>query len=194
MSKTILYIPMSLDGFIAGPNEDLSWLDTYNESDDSKVTKKVDGDNPYDFKKFQASVGAIIMGRNTYDLEKRNGWENTNPFPKFVLSKKPADPSAAKDVVFTDEDVAEVLKKAKRITDKTIWVEGGANVAQQFIERDLLDEAILFIAPMLLGGGVSLFGKLDAYKNWKLRRVREYGNGMVQLEYTIKSDLKGVQP
>ncbi len=71
MSKTVLYIAMSLDGYIAGLNGDLSWLNTYNESDTSKTPAKDDDENPYAFKNFQATVGAIILGRNTYDLEKR---------------------------------------------------------------------------------------------------------------------------
>ncbi len=179
MGKTILYIAMSLDGYIAGPNEDLSWLNSGSDIDSG-------GDNPYAWEPFIASVGAIIMGRNTYDLEMRNGWDSAHPIPKFILTTKPKNPRAKEDDFFTDEDIAEVLKKAKQITDKNIWVEGGAGVAQQFIKKDLLDEMILFIAPVLLGSGIKLFGELDTYKNFELRTARRYDMNMAQLEYVRK--------
>lgn len=177
---------MSLDGYIAGPKEDLSWLTASDEAGIQQPSKKEEP-NPYEWEPFFGSVGAIIMGRNTYDLEMRNGWADSHPIPKFILTSKPKDPKAKNDDFFTDEDIAEVIKKAKQLTDKNIWVEGGAHVVQQFIQRDMLDEMILFIAPVLLGKGIKLFGDLDAYKNYTLRNIRRYGAGMAQLEYTRKS-------
>lgn len=185
MGKTILYIAISLDGYIAGPNEDLSWLNTDDENKDS-ISTNAENDNPYEWKAFFASVGAIIIGRNTYDLEMRNGWAELHAVPKFILTSKPKDAKAKEDDFFTHEDIEDVLKQAKQITNKNIWVEGGARVAQQFIERDLLDEMILFMAPVLLGGGIQLFGGLNAYKNYNLRNIRRYGGRMAQLEYTRK--------
>ena len=176
---------MSLDGYIAGPKEDLSWLEAKYASDIPSSKKKEP--NPYDWEPFFASVGAIIMGRNTYDLEMRNGWADAHPVPKFILTSKSPDKRAKKDDFFTNEDIGKVLQRAKKITDKNIWIEGGASIVRQFIKRDLLDEIILFIAPVLLGSGIRLFGDLDGYKKFRLRNIREYGNAMVQIEYTRKN-------
>ncbi|MCF7804530.1 MAG: dihydrofolate reductase family protein [Candidatus Marinimicrobia bacterium] len=185
MSKTILYIAMSLDGYIAGPEADLSWLDQFN--DDETGLPDFDSekeDNPYAWELFFRSVGAIIMGRSTYDWEISHGYGDVHPLPKFVLTHRPPDKDVREKVTFTDEPIGVVLEKAKSITDKHIWVEGGGIVAQQFIEEGLLDEMILFVAPVLLGGGIRLFGESDSYKNFRLRKVRPLSGGLVQLEYT----------
>jgi len=184
MSKTILYIAMSLDGYITGPDEDLSWLDQFNDDEtglpDLGSEKK---GNPYAWEPFSESVGGIIMGRSTYDWEVSHGYGDVHPVPKFVLTHRSPDEGARDDVTFTDEPIKSVLEKAKSITEKNIWVEGGGIVAQQFIEKGLLDAMILFVAPVLLGDGTRLFGKSDSYKRFTLRRVSEFGSGMAQLEY-----------
>lgn len=184
MGKTILYIAVSLDGYIAGPNEDLSWLNPKNDINSTPPDEPKDS-NPYEFDAFFKNVGAIIIGRDTYDLEMRMGWGSAHNVPKFIVTSRPPHPDAKSDDFFLNDDIEMVLKKAKESTDKTVWVEGGGKLAQEFIKRDLLDEAIIFIAPVLLGKGIPLFGDLDEYKYWKLERQRSYGKGMVQLEYSI---------
>jgi dihydrofolate reductase len=123
MSKSVLYIATSLDGFVAGQNDDISWLNRYTDVD-------------YGFNKFFASIGVIIQGRRAYDIEAQHGWEPPHPVPTFVLSHdSPERKPLRADVVFTAEDIEGVLKKANRLTSKNIWIEGGANVAQQFLRR-----------------------------------------------------------
>ena len=130
MGKTILYIAVSLDGFISGADDDLSWLNPYQGVENG-------------YKEFLASIGAIIEGRRTYDIEVKNGWEKLHAIPLFVLSKNaPAKKPTRTGVTFMHEDIAEVLHKAKQVTDKNVWIEGGANVAQQFISRWLIDEFV----------------------------------------------------
>ena len=129
MGKTILYIAMSLDGYIAGPNEDLQWL---NELDDY-AADPADAANPYAWDNFFGGIGAIIMGRATYDFEVRHGYDSAHPIPKFVLTHRPPTPPLKPDVTFTAEPIATVLERAKSVTTKNIWVEGGGNVAEQFL-------------------------------------------------------------
>src|SRR5919106_1506256 len=106
MTKTILYIATSLDGFVARKNDDISWLFPYNDVD-------------YGYDEFFSHIGAIIQGRRTYDIEVQHGWEKAHPVPTFVLSHDiPEKTPKRSDVVFTHEDIAEVLKKAKKLTDK----------------------------------------------------------------------------
>jgi dihydrofolate reductase len=125
MQKAVLYIAISLDGFVARKNDDLSWLDKFNNVD-------------YGFDKFFSTVGAIIQGKRTYEIEVKNGWENVHPVPTFVMSNHPPEREPQrKDVVFTSEPIEVVLQKARNITNKNIWIEGGAAIAQQFIDKGL---------------------------------------------------------
>jgi dihydrofolate reductase len=171
MGKTILYIATSLDGFVAGQNDDISWLNRYNDVD-------------YGFNEFFSTIGVIIQGRRAYDIETQHGWETPHPVPTFVLSHGlPECKPQRAEVVFTAEDIEEVLKKANRLTSKNIWIEGGANLAQQFLRRGLVDEIVLSIAPVILGDGIRLFGKTDAPIELSLREIRTFDKGLVQLLY-----------
>jgi len=182
MSKTILYIAMSLDGYIAGPDEDISWLEDPGDTNPEQADSN-EGENPYAWEPFFESIGAIILGRSTYDWEASNGYEDVHQVPKFVLTHHPPGKNVRDDVVFTDDPIELVLEQTKSITDKNIWVEGGGTMAQQFLEEDLLDEMILFVAPVVLGGGIPLFGKSDSYKNLSLRNARRLNGWLVHLEY-----------
>lgn len=172
MNRAVLYIAISLDGFVAGPNDDISWLFRYNDVD-------------YGYNEFFSGIGAIIQGRRAYEVEVKQGWENVHPVPTFVLSHHPPERKPQHgNVVFTDEDISEVLKKAKQLTSKDVWIEGGANVAQQFLDRDLIDEIVLSIVPVILGDGIPLFGKTDKPIELLLSEVRQFDKGLVQLVYT----------
>jgi dihydrofolate reductase len=171
MTKTVLYIAMSLDGFVAGKNDDISWLFRYNDVD-------------YGYDEFFSGIGAIVQGRRAYEIEREHGWENAHPVPTFVLSHhSPERKPQRDDVIFTAEDIEEVLKKAKRLTSKNVWIEGGADVAQQFLDRRLLDEIVLSIVPVILGDGVRLFGKTQSPVELSLRETRSFDKGLVQLVY-----------
>ncbi len=172
MQKTILYIAISLDGYIAGKEDDLSWLDPYQNVD-------------YGYDAFFSKIGAIIEGRRTYDIEIKSGWENAHPVPLFIMSKDlPARKPARPDAVFTRGDIAEVLKSAKdKAGRKDVWIEGGANVAQQFINRGLVDEIFLTLVPVLLGQGIRLFDNMQTRLSFSLQDVKRFERGLVQLVY-----------
>jgi dihydrofolate reductase len=179
MSRTVLYIAQSLDGFIAGKNDDISWLFRYNDVD-------------YGYDQFFARIGAIIQGRRSYELELQQGWENVHPVPTFVLTHRPPERKPQRDdVFFTAADIATVLKRAKQLTPKDVWIEGGASVAQQFLDRGLLDELVVAIVPVVLGDGIRLFGTTREPRELALREVRQYDKGLVQLVYARGSGLLG---
>lgn len=169
--KIVLYIATSLDGFIAGPHDDISWLFRYNDVD-------------YGYKEFFATIGAVIEGKRTYDIEVKNGWENAHPVPTFVLThKKQKKEQKRHDVEFTSDEIGEVIKKAKNITDKNIWLIGGANAAQQFLREGLLDEIIIAIVPIILGKGIRLFDKIPTTIDLTLKELKQYEKGLVQMTY-----------
>ena len=171
MNRTILYIAESLDGFIAGKDDDLSWLEPYAGKD-------------HGFNEFLSTIGAIIVGRRTHDIEVAHGWDNAHLKPTFVVTHRgPGREPRRKDIFFTSEDIAEIVKKAKAMTQKDIWLEGGADLARQFLERKLIDEIVVSIIPVIMGEGTPLFDDLEMRLPLTLRRAKHFDGGIVQLVY-----------
>jgi dihydrofolate reductase len=142
---------MSIDGFIAGPNDDMVWM------------SDVDGGSGETVEEVLRSTGALLVGRRTQDVEDRDqpgfyGGAFRGPF--FVLRHDPpADPPVVKGVTgeFLDAPIAEAVRVAKEAAGGDDVVVLGANVARQCLEAGLLDELIVHVAPVLLRGGVRLF-------------------------------------
>jgi dihydrofolate reductase len=150
MAKLLYSATASLDGYIAGPGGDMSWL-----------TEHVGGDNPT-AARLLAEVGAILAGRVTYSGDDPNrGTDSEGAFggqyegPMFVLAHRPpAEPSP--DVTFVS-DLHDAVAQAKQVAgDKYVNILG-ANVAAQCIDAGLLDEVLMFFVPVLLGDGVRMF-------------------------------------
>ena len=174
MGKVILYIATSLDGFIAGKNDDISWLFTYNDVD-------------YGYDSFFSTIGTVIEGKRTYDIEIQSGWENAHPVPTFVMTHHiPEKKPERENVIFTNEGISDVLRKAKRMTDKNIWLMGGANLAKQFLVEGLIDEIILGVVPVILGEGILLLDSIGKKIPLQLNEVKQFDKGLIQLFYTIK--------
>ncbi len=175
MGKVILYIATSLDGYIAGKDDDISWLDPYNDVE-------------YGYQQFFSTIGAIIEGRRTYDIEVASGWENAHHVPKIVLSRHiPERKPERQDITFINGDIAKALQKAKQVTDKNIWILGGVNVAQQFINEELVDEIIVSVVPVILGDGIRLFENIHKRISLSLIDVKKFDKGLAQLVYKISN-------
>ena len=173
MSKTIVYISMTLDGFVAGKNDDLSWLMPYSTVD-------------YGYNEFYSTIGAIILGKRTYDHIISNwDWPYSN-VPAFVLSDSPLKniPKSA-EIHAANGDIADVLHQAKSKTEKDIWIGGGAHVVQEFLNKGLADELIITVVPVLLGGGIRLLENIMSGVELKLHHTKSYDKGLVQLSYGV---------
>ncbi|WP_054707920.1 dihydrofolate reductase family protein [Bacillus sp. JCM 19041] len=193
MSKVILNISMSLDGFITGTN-DSPELPLGNNGDtlqawmfSGKITSKTnsffklsDVDKEV-FDRAAKKTGAMIVGKRTYDIV--NGWGGSHPLehvPVFVLTHQiPNNPPRGKTpFTFITDGVEQAVKEAKQVAGAKDVSVGTANVAQQCIELGLLDGLDLHIAPILLGNGIRLFDHI--------------GQGSVALESTEVIDGTGV--
>lgn len=177
MGKAILYIAMTLDGYIAGENDDLSFLE-YTKGIAASNRGKVEP-----FETFFADVGSLIIGKRTYDWEAEHAGGDVHPVPKFVLTSEKQ--TVTNNVTYTSEPIKEVMAKAKAAAKgKNVWVEGGASVAQQFLREGLIDVLDLYVFPQILGKGIRLFGELE--KSIKLELLEtNSSNGMVQLRYSV---------
>jgi dihydrofolate reductase len=153
VSKVLWHTMMSLDGNIAGPGGDMRWV--FEVESGSRSRDTVD--------EVLASTGALLVGRRTQDIEDRDqpgfyGGRYQGPF--FTLRHDPpAEPPVVKGVTgtFLDLPITEALQVAKDAAGGRNVVVLGANVAKQCLEARLLDEIIVHVAPVLVGGGVRLF-------------------------------------
>lgn len=179
MGKLIWHTMMSLDGFIAGPNDDMSWVFGV-ESGSGETVKTV-----------LASTGALLVGRRTQDVEDRlqpgfYGGAFRGPF--FVLRHHlPPDPPVVKDVTgrFLNVGIKEAVTIAKEAAEGGHVVVLGANIAKQCVQEELLDEIIIHVAPVLVGDGVRLFEHTggEPIKLEPISSVDE--GGMTVLHYSV---------
>jgi dihydrofolate reductase len=151
VAKLLWHTMMSLDGFIAGPNDDMSWAFGMDAGSGETVDEVI------------SSTGALLVGRRTQDVEDRlqpgfYGGAFRGPF--FVLRHDPPpDPPVVKGITgrFLDVGIDEAVNIAKEAADGDDVVVLGASIARQCLEAGLLDEVIVHVAPVLVGAGVRLF-------------------------------------
>ena len=148
MPLTQYYTASTLDGFIAGPNDSLEWL----------FTREQDHDGPLNYKAFIADVGALAMGRVTYDwvLEHvSEGWPYD--IPCWVFTHRDITSVPEGDIRFTSDDVVSVHESMREAAGaKNVWIVGGGDLVGQFADAGLLDEVIVYVAPVTLGSGKPL--------------------------------------
>ena len=151
MSKLLYSATMSLDGFIAGVGGDMSWL-----------TEHLSGPNP-EADGLLAEIGALLVGNRTYGGDDPNaGTEKEGAFggkwsgPQFVLTHCPDRKTQDTSTTLVG-DLDDAVTAAKEAAGGKYVNVLGADVARQCIEAGVLDELMVFIAPVLLGDGVRLF-------------------------------------
>jgi dihydrofolate reductase len=171
--KVILYIATSLDGYIAKPNDDLSFL--------SLVEKK--GED-YGYQDFIKTVDTIIMGRKTYDWVMKQ----VKIFPhadidSYIITRSPRQ-NIGKTKFYTG-DLKELVLALKKEKGQNIFVEGGAQIANELLREKLIDEFCISIIPIILGEGVRLFNTGFPEQKLKLLTTRQYITGLTQLRYSL---------
>jgi dihydrofolate reductase len=152
VSVTQYYTATSLDGFIADERHSLDWLFSCNQ----------DRAGPLNYAAFYAEVGAVAMGSTTYewilDHERQDGdvrWPYDVPCWVFTHHELRDVPGAA--ITFTRADVAAVhAEMVEAAGGHNVWIVGGGDLAGQFADAALLDEVIVYMAPVTLGGGAPL--------------------------------------
>ena len=157
MSKVILGTAMSLDGYISDPSGSVSRL--YPDFEAIIASDRM--------QESIRTTGAVVMGRHTYDMAQGDytGYEFQTPI--FVVTHHPpAQPPKGENenlkFHFVTDGVASAIAQAKAAAaGKNVVIVGGANLAQQVLEAGLADELEIDIVPVLLGGGLRFFEKLD---------------------------------
>lgn len=149
---TQYFTASSVDGFIADPDQSLSWL----------LSRDVDADGPMSYARFIRSVGALAMGATTYlwilehDVGDDQGQQWPYEVPCWVFSHRDL-PAVAGNIRFAQGPVTPVHQEMVAAAgDRNVWVVGGGDLAGQFADANLLDEVWVQYAPVTLGSGAPL--------------------------------------
>jgi dihydrofolate reductase len=147
MAKLTYYTATTLDGFIADPDDSLDWL----------MRQDQDEHGPLNYDDFIKDIGAIVMGRTTYEWvldHDPGGWAYSMSAWVMTNRGELPLPKPGADVRFARGDVRSVYDDLVAAADgKDVWVVGGGELAGQFADAGLLDEVITYIAPVTLGAG-----------------------------------------
>ncbi|MDN5200242.1 dihydrofolate reductase family protein [Fulvivirgaceae bacterium BMA10] len=173
--KLIVYISMSLDGYLARKNDDISWL--------SMVEKK--GED-YGYNDFTASIDTYIVGRATYDyiIKLIDHFPQAKKFDCYVITRKDRKPEDG--VKFYNGDLEALINNLKKKEGKNIYCDGGGEIVRLLMEKRLIDEFIISIIPIVLGDGKRLFKGGVPEDKLELLNSKQYDTGLVQLHYKRK--------
>lgn len=170
--KVILYIASSLDGYIAAPGDDLSFLDNLDH-----------GSDDYGYADFMKGVDTMIMGRKTFDWVVKEVGKYPHEEKTYVLSSQ--NKESNDNVIFYSDGIEKLMKEIHSEEGGNIFCVGGSKVIQEFLELKCLDEIILSIAPVLLGSGTPLFLEISKSIQLSLLKSESYKSGMAQLHYKV---------
>ena len=173
MALLKLYSAMSLDGYIAKPDGDVSWLE------DIAHPEGVD----YGYADFYASIGTTLMGNETYRFVQNYG----GPFPyadrdNYVFTRN-RDLTRDEHVQFVSTDPAAFVAELKERAERDIWLVGGAQINTLCWNAGLIDTLILTVMPIVLGAGIPLLAGQPALGKLRLREHQAFASGVVNLTY-----------
>jgi dihydrofolate reductase len=214
MGKLFFDISMSLDGFVAGPNQTLEQpLGEGGEELHEWVVRLArwreahgldGGDTGMDDDVMKETIdraGAFVMGRRMFssgsgsweDDPKADGWWGDDPpfrAPVFILThhaREPVEKQQGTTFTFVTDGIESALEQARSAAgDKDVQVAGGASVVQQYLNAGLLDEFQVHVVPIFLGDGVRLFRDLERPGGLELTRVVESPR-VTHLSYRVKA-------
>lgn len=203
MSATVLYMSISLDGFIAGPNERPDnglgdggerlhdWL-ARDDPDDSGIPGRPPGVNGQVYDEFMAT-GAVVAGRRTFEPAGGWGGDHHDGVPIFIYSRQePGLDIGQWPLVTYVGDVATAMSRAKEAAGERNVLVHGAAVAQLALAAGVLDEVELTVIPVLFGQGRRLFDNLDATQiELERTRILEGENGVTHMRYRVQGTQQG---
>ena len=180
--KTQYYTASSLDGFIADPNQSLDWLFQFSDTPEGS------------YPQFISEVGALAMGATTYEWILKHhiseGADRPLPWmyqqPAWVFTSRRLPGIEGANIHFVNGDVRPVhTAMAAAAGSKNIWLVGGGDLAGQFYDQGLLDEIIVQITSVTLGGGAPLLPRPIINPPLKLLSASVYGTAFVELRYQV---------
>ncbi|AOY56343.1 dihydrofolate reductase family protein [Candidatus Rhodoluna planktonica] len=174
MTDVVFYAAVSLDGFLAGKNGDMSWAEKY-----------LGGDDDFGYLDLVRNSSAMLMGRKTFEFELSAGADVDRILPTYVFTSQPLrfDGLDTSKVNFIGGDLREVVQHISNKHPGQIFVSGGAELVDGLLTMGLLDEMRLFITPDLLGQGLRLFKGSRIKNQPQLVKSTSHSSGLVELHY-----------
>ncbi|HYW19301.1 MAG TPA: dihydrofolate reductase family protein [Nodularia sp. (in: cyanobacteria)] len=172
MPEIILYIATSLDSFIATPDGGYDWLPAID----------LEGKD-YEYQEFFNSIDAVLIGSTTYEqiLQNNEEWPYENK-PTWVFSQRQLTP-ANSNVKITSKSPKDVVSELADHEIKRAWLVGGAAITAAFREQRLISKYIIFISPIILGSGISLFSQSNPIETLDLVDSKSHPGGVLELVY-----------
>lgn len=192
MSKVLTHMTMSLDGFIADPNDGIEDLfDWYDAGDVSvpsaneHVSLNVDEASAAVLGDLIEGAGALVSGRRLFDIT--DGWGDSHPMgvPVVVVTHRPPDDADRWPRTAFVGDVGAAIERATEIAGGKDVIIASASVAQQALTLGLVDEVCVSLAPVLLGEGIPYFTNLDRHYLMEDPEVVQ-GRRAVHLRYAVR--------
>ncbi len=171
--KTILYIAMSEDGFIAGENDSIDFLNPY----------QIEGED-YGYNEFINSVGNIIVGRKTYEKVIGMGFPY-HPDKTVYVATRSSIQSDNGNLIYYNGSFKSLISKLKSSQHKNIYCDGGAELAKSLIVEGLIDEIILSVIPVKLETGTLLFENGMVPDHFLLKKKQAFKTGLIQYYYEL---------
>ena len=173
MRKIVLFIAMSLDGYIADINGGVGWLGGESDGENDMVS----------YQEFMKEIDTVIMGSNTYHqliTELSPGKWIYSDFTSYIITHYPKQ--STDKIKFTQDNPKELVTRLKTQPGKDIWICGGASIVNQLVQNDLIDKYYINVMPTILGGGIHLFDTSEKEIKLKLIQTKSY-NGITDLVY-----------
>jgi len=172
--KLCLFIAMSLDGYIAKPNGDISFLDEMNQEGED-----------YGYKAYIETVDTVILGRKTYDKILSMGVDSPYGNRDVYVLTRTARENSGKTTFFS-ADLKDLVTELRSKQGKNIYCDGGAEIIQQLLQAELIDEFTISIIPIVLGTGIRLFDGIYPEQKLTLLESKSFSKGLTQLHYARK--------
>ena len=171
--KVVLYIAMSLDGYIATKENSIDFLSMVEQQGED-----------YGYAEFVKTVDTVIIGRKTYDKVLAMGFEYPHADKDVYIVTRTERPAIG-NFKFYSGDLAQLVNHLKVQSGKNIYCDGGSEVANELMKNNLIDELIVSIIPILLGDGIKLFNDGRPEKELSLVSSKQFESGLVQLHYKV---------
>jgi dihydrofolate reductase len=162
-------VACSVDGYIAGPDDDFDWITP---------------EPTYDFAALHAQFDTLLMGRRTYEIVRAAGesWSGK----EVVVASRTLRAEDHPGVEVVGEGLEARVRELREASGRDIWLYGGGALFSQLLEWDLVDTVEPAVIPVLLGGGVPFLAATAARRRLALAGHRVYPGGMVVLEYEVQ--------
>jgi dihydrofolate reductase len=169
MRQILLNLAVSLDGYIEGPKGEFDWCFT---------------DQDYGMTEFLDRTDSLLMGRKSYELLMQTSPDVFAEHTWYICSNTLADVRPGAQLLRGDAETS--VRQLRQSPGRAIWLFGGARLTASLLDAGLVDELILSVHPVLLGGGMRLFPDRADRLHLDLLGHAEYHTGLVQLRYGVR--------